>query len=86
MHATTLISEKIMHVKDFLISFYFYHVYYSLPCTVCSTAYSRIEFYNLMCQVIAREEGLVLHGPMQNSNYELLLQQPIENNCKTAFR
>ena len=40
----------------------------------------------VISEVLAREEGLVLHGQTRTGKYELLLQQPIDTNCRTAFR
>ncbi|KAA0192438.1 hypothetical protein HAZT_HAZT007901 [Hyalella azteca] len=37
-------------------------------------------------QVLAREEGLFLYGPTKDDKYELILQQPIETNARTAIR
>ncbi|XP_018010803.1 85/88 kDa calcium-independent phospholipase A2-like [Hyalella azteca] len=36
-------------------------------------------------QVLAREEGLFLYGPTKDDKYELILQQPIETNARTAI-
>ncbi|KAF2368937.1 Patatin-like phospholipase domain [Trinorchestia longiramus] len=36
-------------------------------------------------QVIAREEGLNLYGPTKDGKFELILQQPIETNSRTAI-
>jgi hypothetical protein len=37
-------------------------------------------------KVLAREEGLFLYGPTKDDKYELILQQPIETNARTAIR